>query len=198
MRLTLAAVAACSLGALAHAHPAGWHIGADGAGNVKVDFLWDLSHKHWEARTGFDGVVFDGLQFEEFAQPDPANDYFALAPGAKIVMEIVSFDAGILLWDPADLAAGPMSAPGTTYSLGTTGTAFTQGALWQVDPTAPGFSHHQGIWGASMRFRDLTGAYGDSPVYTFLIEPHHVPAPGAAAVLGMGGMLAARRRRARA
>jgi len=191
----LAAVMGSAMVTPAVAHPYGWHIGRDGAGDIKVDFLWDLAHHAWFADPGYDGVTFDGLSFEEWAQPDPANDYFDMLPGSKIVVEIVSFDAGVYLWDPDDLARGPLSAPGTQYSLGTTGTAFSKSALWQIDNTAPGFDPAQHTWHASMKFIDLTGTYGDSPVYTFLLEPASVPAPAGVAVLGLGGLLGVRRRR---
>lgn len=191
----LAGVVGSAMVAPAAAHPYGWHIGQDGNGDIKVDFLWDLAHHAWYSDPAYDGVYFDGLNFEEWAQPDPANDYFAMDPGAKIVVEIVSFDAGVFLWDPDDLARGPLSAPGTQYALGTTGTAFAKSALWQIDNTAPGFDPNQHVWGASMKFIDLTGTYGDSPVYTFLMEPTSVPAPAGVAAFGALGVLGARRRR---
>lgn len=195
MGVTVSAGVLAAVVGSAVAHPYGWHIGRDGAGDIKVDFLWDMAHHAWFTDPAYEGVYFDGLNFEEWAQPDPENDYYDMLAGSKIVVEIVSFDPGVKLWDPDDLGRGPLSAPGTQYSLGTTGTAFLKSALWQIDNTAPGFDPNQHIWGASMKFIDLTGTYGDSPVYTFLMEPAAVPAPASVGLLGLGGVAAARRRR---
>lgn len=195
--ITAAAVLA-GLGALsttAQAHPYGWRIGQDSSGELTVDFLWDVTHKRWDARSGFEGVVDDNLNFEEWPVPNPAIDLNPIDPGAKIVIEVVSFDAGVKLWDPTDLGAGPISSAGEQYSIGTGGTSFIRGALWQVDQTAPGFDAGKGVWEASFIFKDLSGAHADSQTYTYLLEPAQVPAPAGALALGAVGALAARRRR---
>lgn len=56
------------------------------------------------------------------------------------------------------------------------------------------FISERGLYEISMRVYDTTGTYASSDVFTFQINS--IPTPGAAAVLGLGGLLAARRRRA--
>ncbi|MEQ8770214.1 MAG: hypothetical protein RIB60_06865 [Phycisphaerales bacterium] len=196
-----AAIVAAAVGAVtvatpsAEAHPYGWRIGQDSSGQIKVDFLWDVTHKAWRTEPGFAGLIDDGLNFEEWPVPNPAIDLNPIDAGSKIVIEIVSFDTGVQLWDPDDLAAGPISSAGEQYSIGTGGTSFVRNAVWEIDYTNPGFDDSKGVWEASFVFRDLSGLMSDSQVYTYKLEPSAVPMPATAAVLGLGGLVAVRRRR---
>ncbi|GJM19613.1 MAG: hypothetical protein DHS20C14_18260 [Phycisphaeraceae bacterium] len=197
-RRTTAALGAIAFAAtITHAHPYGWRIGQDSSGEITVDFLWAQTHKAWTTDPGFDGIIDQNLNFEEWPVPNPAIDLNPIETGSKIVIEITSFDTGVFLWDPDDVGAAPLSSAGEQYSIGTGGTSFLRGAIWNIDHTTPGFDANKGIWEASFVFKDLSGQMADSQEYTFLLESAAVPAPGAAGTLALVGLAATRRRRRR-
>ena len=190
----IAAAGAAIASSPAWAHPYGWRIGATADDQLTVDFLWGMTHKRFATDPGFNGVIDTGLQFEEWPVANPALGLFPLEPGAKISIEIVSFDAGVRLWDPLDLSS-PYAQPGERYSIGTSGTGFLRDAIWQIDPDAPGFDAGRSVWNATFRFIDGSGLYAASQDYTFRLQPPFVPGPGGLGALAAAAMIASRRRR---
>lgn len=199
-RAVMAVVPCVVLGSagVASAHPFGWRVSQDGAGDLQIEFLFDRIHKIRPDTAGRPGWTESGLEFREWDQTDAARDIYPVEAGALVTLEVVDFDPGFFFHDPNDLMTPIGDEVGERWRIGKGGTDFLVFPMWRLDPTAPGFSPDgggDGIWEASFRLVDERDAeaHGASPVYTFRTQL--IPAPGALAALGLGALAATRRRR---
>lgn len=197
---TRALAATALLATTAHAHPFNFRTGVNGNGELSIWFEWDLTHTEFAFDPAFDGVIDQELAFEDWLGNSPQGDLYPAPTGLFLELVVVSFDPGVYLRAPSKPFVTFVHDPADTFALGTTGSGYFTQTLWHIDPTAPGFQPAgpagDGLWNATFFIRDRDNTAFRSQDYTFILEPEAVPAPAAAAALGVAGLAAARRRRA--
>lgn len=107
--------------------------------------------------------IFPGVQGYAFAHPgvhslpfeEPEEDLFMLNPSCVIVMELVSADPGVQVWN--DTGSAPMT-PGQAYFIGTP--VFDAHPLWNIHAGTAG-----GVYGIRLKVRDLMGFHAESDVF---------------------------------
>ncbi len=125
------------------------------------------------AELGFEALLFD----------DAIEEVYKLPDNCDIKVRIMSYTPGVFLWNDhttAQLQVGETFNPGTPY--------FHTHPIWQI--TQPGFGQNFVV---VMQLEDALGNYQTSEQFTVTFTP--VPAPGAAGVLAMAGLMGRRRRR---
>ena len=193
-----AAIAAATITS-ALAHPFGWRVskdsGEEGEGALQIEFLWDVHHRMNDPLLpGLSGWLDADLAFEEFPATDPARNIYPIDAGTNIVLEIVGFEPGVKLRDPANTDSF-ISMPGETFDVGKGGSSFFTYPVWHIDDTAEGWTP-KATYAASFRIIDTTGLLDPSPAYTFLMDPDPaIPAPATAVVAFAASLGACRRRR---
>lgn len=110
---------------------------------------------------------------------NPANDFFTLAPGAIIHLELVSIDPALKVWSPGFLNA--LTAPGNSFLLG--GSDFDTHGTYHIDSTDPNFDPDQHVWAATLRVVDTgTTNYSASAPFTISFT---VPEPASLTLFGL-------------
>ncbi len=194
--IALAIAASTMTSALAH--PFGWRVSKDsgeaGEGALQIEFLWDVHHRMNDPLLpGLSGWQDADLAFEEFPATDPARNIYPIDAGTNIALEIIDFEPGVKLRDPANTDSF-IAAPGETFAIGKGGTSFFTYPIWHIDDTAEGWTP-KATYAASFRLIDTSGLLDPSPAYTFLMDPDPaIPAP-ASAFVALAGLSVCRRRR---
>lgn len=156
-----------------------------------------------------ESAVYDVV--DELAQPGALNGWHAgdeLLLTSDFYFATGRLDGGNFLWDIASivpLSGGPSTLVWGDFELDGTLTPLVESsAVTRLDrsfnTTIAGHDHEQGYAFSAAGLYDVTfiawdsnGRYADSAPVTLRFNV--VPAPSVAAMLGMGGMLAIRRRR---
>jgi hypothetical protein len=152
------ALLACVRAACAQGHPE-IEIGQDLSGRLKVSF--DPARPFVLGRSPFPGIAgfADGSPgVTSLVQDSPADGLFKPASGAKVVMEIVSLDAGLSVWNEDGTVR---LQPGQTFTLGSP--PFHEHPVWSIAPDpapAPGSART-----VRLRLRDAAGICRESAVF---------------------------------
>lgn len=105
---------------------------------------------------GFDGWANVEPGFQTLAEDDPGHGLFMLSPACHLEFELLSVDAGLIVWN--DTGAAPMSV-GERFDLGSP--FFHVHAIWNIPPaTGPG------VYSATVRIHDTAGLYTPSAPVT--------------------------------
>jgi hypothetical protein len=164
-------------------------VGRTGSGQLEIEFAhWAGEHALPPASGLVNGYAGDHPGFAHLEADEPAEDFYTLADGADIWFEVVSFETAFKVYD-GGFAGGPYQSPGDLAQLG--GDHLHTHLEWVIDADDAGFDPLDSPWQATFKLVDQgTTQYADSPEYTLTFTPE----PGVATLIGLGGLMLARRR----
>lgn len=181
----------------------------DGQGQLAVEFNFDSIEPISNFVTGggangtFTGWFSDAPGFANFEEDEADEGLFVVPDGTVVGFELISASPAFTVYD---LTFDNVVAPGTNIELGSvqrdtlTGdvvSGFDDHPWWTVDVTDPAFDANVFSYDLTFRLIDLRSdgvtplAATDDITVTFTL----IPAPGAAAALGLAGLAGLRRRR---
>lgn len=162
-------------------------VGRTGDGRLALEFDFGESIQLPAVQGLLNGFALDDPGFLSLAVDEPGEDFFILADGASIALEVVSFSPALSAWTPGFLAR--LGKPGDRWLLG--GASFDEHITWHVDADHPSFDPAAGPWTATFRLLDLgSTGYAVSPDYTVTF----VPEPGLLTLMSIGALSLWRRR----
>lgn len=162
-------------------------VGRTGDGRLAVEFDFGESIQLPAVHGLLNGFALDEPGFKALGADEPTEDFFALAEGASIVFEVVSFTPVLSAWTPGFLSR--LDHPGEQWVLG--GASSDEHFTWHVDADHPSFDPAAGPWSATFRLLDLgSTGYAVSPDYTVTF----VPEPGLLTLMSIGALSLLRRR----
>lgn len=183
------AVAGLACGASADPHDDDFVVGVGGLGVLMIEA--DLDEAFYLPPFNSGGIVGwfgDDPGFVSLDEDEPDEDFYMLGVGADVWFVLVAVDPAFKVYDPFF----NLMSPGDSFALG--GHEFDVHPFWHIDSDDAAFDPTQSEWHATFRLIDKgTTGYGVSGDYTAAFT--NVPAPGAGALLVLGGVCAARRRR---
>ncbi|MEM1330592.1 MAG: hypothetical protein AAGG07_08535 [Planctomycetota bacterium] len=164
-------------------------------GNLIVEFNFDNIEEIQESPDlmAFDGFFSDEPGFAGFDFDEPDEGIFALEAGAQIQFELVSADAGFRVYDPT---FSTVLNPGDTFNFDavTSTSTFDDHPWWTIERSDPGFDESIFSYDVTFRLLDV-GSTGYGATDNITVTFTRVPTPASAAVLGLAGLAATRRRR---
>lgn len=191
---TLSVMAACGVAAVParagddHGHGGDIVVARTQAGQLTVEFDFGPQFALPAVQGVLNGWAADDPGLTNLESDEPGEGLFALAPGAHIVFEVVSFSPGLKAWRPG--LAGALFQPGDQWVIGPPD--FDVHPVWHLDADDPLFDPLDGPWMATFRLLDA-GATGYAPSADLSIT--FVPEPTTAALLLLATMTAAAARR---
>ncbi|MEL6498314.1 MAG: hypothetical protein AAGJ54_07935 [Planctomycetota bacterium] len=180
----------------------------DGQGQLAVEFNFGsievISNftTNGGANGDFTGFFSDEPGFANFEEDEVDEGLFVVPDGTVVAFELISADPAFVVYD---LTFDNIVAPGTNIELGAVlrdGTgAVTQGfddhPWWTVDTTSPDFDENVLSYDLTFRLIDIRddGVTPLAPTDDITVTFTRIPTPGTAALLGLAGLGATRRRR---
>lgn len=174
-------VAASASTARAGIKPDDVNIGIDAANN-QLAILWSGEEVELPELSG----PLHGFGLDEPGLITIENPVLGLdppAPGANLVLEVISFDAALKGWEPGFGAS--FRNPGETFNLG--GVPAHEHVFWHIDSSDGGYvaPPAQTEWDATFRIID-TGSTGYLPSEAVTVT--FLPEPSCLALLAFGGV----------
>ncbi|MEM1071250.1 MAG: hypothetical protein AAGB48_02635 [Planctomycetota bacterium] len=178
----------------------------DGVGQLQVEFNFGSIEpiSNFIAGGGlngdFTGFFSDEPGFANFEEDEPLEDLFVVPDGTVVGFQLVSADAAFVVYD---LTFDSIVNPGDTIELGAvlrdgTGAVtlgFDDHPWWTVDTTDPSYDPSVTAYSMTFRLVDLRTDGNAIAATDDITVSFPIPAPGSAALLGLAGLAAARRRR---
>jgi hypothetical protein len=194
--VSVLAVAVCGgvLGVVAQtaaAHEGDIVVGVSGAGQLRVEFDQDEPFGLPPVSTLLHGWAVDDPGFMSLEADEPAEDSYVLDPAADIAIELVAVDDAFNMWTPPFFVQ-KLDVTGEQWNLGQPD--FDTHPFWHIDSDSLEFDPLQTEWQITLRVVDTReAAHLPSEDFTLSFVP--VPEPGTMAVLGLGAVSVAMRRR---
>ena len=180
----------------------------DGAGQLAVEFNFDSIEPissfatNGGANGDFNGWFSDEPGFANFEEDEPDEGLFVVPDGTVVAFELISASPAFTVYD---LTFDNVVAPGTNIELGevlrdgagNVTQGFDDHPWWTVDVNSPGFDENVFEYDLTFRLIDIRddGVTPLAPTDNITVTFTRIPTPGTAALLGLGGLAATRRRR---
>lgn len=168
-------------------------VGVTSAGQLAVEMDLDEAFLFEEffSGSGLNGFIADAPGFTTLETDEPAEDFFVLGADADIHWRLIATSGPEMqVYNPFfDI---PSMSAGETFAFGA-GNVFDTHPFWFLNTDLPSFDPLQTEWAVQFQLVDFgaTG-YSDSEVIEIRFA---VPSPASAALLGLAGLTASRRRR---
>ncbi len=181
----------------------------DGVGQLAVEFNFGSVEPianfatNGGANGDFTGWFSDEPGFANFDTDEPDEGLFVVPDGTVVAFELISASPAFTVYD---LTFDNIVAPGTNIELGSvqrdalTGdviSGFDDHPWWTVDVNSPGYDPSVFSYDLTFRLVDLRtdGIAPLAPTDPITVTFTRIPTPGTAALLGLAGLGAMRRRR---
>lgn len=163
-------------------------VGRTGANTLTVEYNFPAPTVLTPVSGLLNGWAGDEPGFDHLEADEPDEDIYTLAPGVRVVFELVSIDPALV----GNPLTEPLDSPGDTLLLGDH--ELHQHIDWLIDSDGPSFNPVQTEWSVMFRLSDSgTTGYSDSEVYSWHFT--NVPEPATVGLLLVGAVAFVRRRR---
>ncbi|MEO1583822.1 MAG: hypothetical protein AAFR96_04520 [Planctomycetota bacterium] len=151
---------------------------------------------------GFSGFFSDEPGFANFEEDEADEGLFVVPDGTVVAFELISASPAFTVYD---LTFDNVVNPGENIELGSVQrdaagnviSGFDDHPWWTVDTDNPAYDENVFSYDLTFRLIDIRddGTAGLAPTAPITVTFTRIPTPGTAALLGLAGLGAARRRR---
>jgi hypothetical protein len=156
-------------------------VGRSGAGQLATEVPEPGPHELPPVNMFIHGWALADPGLLNLAADEPAEDFFALASGAAVNLELLSSDPALKVWSEG--FGSVLTAPGNSFVIG--GSQFDYHPTFHVDSHDPNFDPGVQLYSATFRLFD-TGATAYMPSEPFTLTFMPVPEPTTALLFGVG------------
>jgi len=164
-----------------HGHEGDFAVAHTAAGQLTIDFDFSERIELPPVDALLQGWAHDDPGFVTLDMDEPDEDVFGLDSGANVVLETVSIDPVLKIWNP-DL----LDAPGEQLILGSP--EFHTHVIFHIDSTDAAFDPQTAEYQLSFRLLD-NGTTGYATSQTFVASFVPVPEPTMLVLLTLGAAL---------
>ncbi len=156
-------------------------VGRNGAGQLATEVPVPGPHELPPVNIGLHGWALADPGLLNLTKDEPGEDFFTLASGAIINLELVSIDPALRVWSEGFGSA--LTGPGQSFIVG--GSEFDYHPTYHINSDDPAFDPEVQVFSATFRLFD-TGTTGYAPSEPFMLSFTPVPEPATFMLLGAG------------